>query len=376
MPKLDITIFRDFVEDGRTSMEIYADNLGESLNILVNNQFVINMYQPHIPTWVKAIPKKLNLRMRAARYCAYPFQAKAKQGTINHIIDHSYAHLLQVLDPKRSIVTVHDIIPQLAWKGVIPGLTYPHKPFLNKLSLGFLKEARAVIAVSQNTKRDLVNHCGLQEERITVVHNGLNTIFRPESEERRATLRQGLKFPDSGTLLILITGNQSYKNHITSLRVIERLQTICRKPIQLVSLGADNTELDNYLAKINLNNPLIRLDGINKQSMVDLYNSVDCLLFPSWYEGFGWPPLEAMACGTPVVTSNVASLPEIVGDAALMAAPDDVENLTEAVRIMLEDRDRRKEFVESGLKNTTRFTWEHCASEVAALYQKILVTSY
>ncbi len=376
MSKLNITLFRDFKEDYRTSMEIYADNLGEGLRLLDNSRFVINEYQPKISSWMQIIPKRLDLRIRAARYFVYPLQAKERQGTINHIIDHSYAHLIKVLDPKQTIITVHDMIPQLAWKGIIPGLTYPHNPILNKLSLSFLKEARAVIAVSNSTKSDLINYCGLQEEQITVIHNGLNTIFRPLSEESRISVRQNFRFPDCDTNIILITGNQSYKNHFTSLRVVERLQSMCQKPIQLVSLGANNEELDYYLAKVNLINPLIRLFGINNQQMVDLYNSIDCLLFPSWYEGFGWPPLEAMACGTPVVTSNVASLPEIVGDAALMAAPDDVENLAKAVQVMLDDRNRRREFIDRGLKNSTRFTWEHCASEVMDVYDKMQINSF
>lgn len=372
MSKIKVTLFRDFVEDGRISMEVYAKNLIDSLNLLNLEQFDFNEFQPHIPTWIKSVPEKINLRMRIARYCAYPMQARANQGRINHIIDHSYAHLLKVLNPRSCIVTVHDLIPQLAWKGQVPGLTYPHNPFLNKLSLGFLKDAIAIIAVSHSTKLDLINHCGLQEEQISVVHNGLNTIFRPLSEEFKIALRLSFKFPDFGTHIVLITGNQTYKNHINSLRVIERLQVVSSKPIQLVCLGVSNAELDKYLTKIKINNPIICLSGISNQRLVELYNSVDCLLFPSWYEGFGWPPLEAMACGTPVVTSNVASLPEIVGDAAPMAAPEDVEMLTEAVLAMLEDKIKRSDFINKGHRNVSRFSWKRCASEVASVYKNCL----
>jgi glycosyltransferase involved in cell wall biosynthesis len=106
--------------------------------------------------------------------------------------------------------------------------------------------------------------------------------------------------------------------------------------------------------------------------MVDLYNSVDCLLFPSLYEGFGWPPLEAMACGAPVVTSNVASLPEVVGEAGLMREPGDVEGLAASVRAVLEDADLRKNLTERGLVRAKSFTWERHATQIIQAYEELV----
>jgi len=353
-------------------MDIYADALTETLRSLqACNNLQVNEYIPKIPSWASRTPETLNLRMRLSRYLAYPLQARAHQGTVNHIIDHGYAHLLHIIDPKRSVVTVHDLIPLLAWKGVIPGLSYSHYPFLNKVSLNALRKARAIIAVSNSTKNDLINYCKLPEEKISVIHNGLDNCFRSEPAGRRRALRKTFGFPDESTHLILITGSLSYKNHSTSLRVVEQLQAICQNSVQLVRLGADNHLLQSDLKGIRLNKPLLNLQSIDKQRLVDLYNSVDCLLFPSLYEGFGWPPLEAMACGTPVVTSDAGSLPEIVGNAALMASPNDVGGLCEAILTMLEDSAKRREFVRRGLENAARFSWERCASAIMDIYQKI-----
>ncbi len=107
-------------------------------------------------------------------------------------------------------------------------------------------------------------------------------------------------------------------------------------------------------------------------AMADLYNSVDCLLFPSWYEGFGWPPLEAMGCGIPVVTSNSASLPEIVGDAGLMCAPDDVDGLTAAVASLLQRDELSRHYAEAGRKWAGTFTWQRCAEQVCQIYDSLM----
>ena len=105
--------------------------------------------------------------------------------------------------------------------------------------------------------------------------------------------------------------------------------------------------------------------------MPQLYNAVDCLLFPSWYEGFGVPPLESMACGTPVVTSNVASLPEAVGDAGLMESPDDVPGLANAVNRLLEDSEFREDHIKRGLKHVKGFDWATNAAQTMSIYKEI-----
>jgi glycosyltransferase involved in cell wall biosynthesis len=353
-------------------MEIYANSLENSLKSITDDSLKVNPYRPSIPKWLLKGKIYQGITIRYARYLSYPNQAKHNQGTINHILDQSYAHLLNAIDPVRSVITVHDLIPILAWKGSIPGLSYPHYPLFYKLTVASLCKARTIIAVSQSTKRDLVTHCGLSDKKITVVYNGVDNRFRPMPLKEKDSVRRSFGFPDQDTLVILITGNQSYKNHSTSLKVVARLQHIIKKPIQLVWLGADNYVYDKYIREVDLHKRVICLNNLNIEQLVGLYNSVDCLLFPSWYEGFGWPPLEAMACGTPVVTSNVASLTEIVADAAPTAQPDDISGLTEAVKLLLEDEHHRNHYINMGLINASRFTWERCASQVANVYQQVL----
>ena len=365
-----IVLFRDFLEDNRTSMEVYSDNLEHALKPIVHS-LQVNSHIPSIPNWLSKYKLPHGFRIRYARYFSYPNQAKKNQGIINHIIDQSYGHLLNTLDPKRTIITVHDIIPILAWKGLIPKLSYPHFPLLYKMSIKALSKARAIIAVSQNTKNDLIAHCGLNANNITVIHNGIDSRFCSFSKEKKKFLRDRFGFPDQNTHVILISGFQSYKNNLVSFQVVSKLQQQ-NKNVQLVWLGGNNKLCIEYSKRVNLNNKAIPISNLSFDQIVELYNSVDCLLFPSLYEGFGFPPLEAMACGTPVIASNAASIPEVVGNAAIMLPPDDVDGLTEAVKGILENKMLRDDYIKRGYANTNRFTWERSASKVFSLYKKIL----
>jgi glycosyltransferase involved in cell wall biosynthesis len=368
-----VVLFRDFLEDNRTSMEIYSDNLENALKPISQNFLKINSYIPSIPNWLSRCKLPYGIFMRYARYFSYPNQARKNQGTINHIIDQSYGHLLNVIDFKKTIITVHDLIPVLAWKGVIQGLSYPHFPLLYKLSVASLRKARSIIADSQSTKSDLITYCGLDANKITVIYPGINKRFHSFSNEKKKLSREHFGFPDKNTHIVLITGSQNYKNILASFQVANKLQNNLNKNLQMVWLGTNNDKCTEYSKLVNLKNRVIPLNGINLNQLVELYNSVDCLLFPSLYEGFGFPPLEAMACGTPVVTSNVASLPEVVGDAGIMLPPNDVDGLADAVKNILVNENLRNHYIERGYVNAGRFTWESCASKVLSLYKKILI---
>lgn len=367
-----LTLYRDFIEDNRLSMEVYADNLVRSLNLIAGDSINVNHYRPLIPEWMVKYKVSHAIKIRFARYFSYPITARKNQGAINHIIDQSYAHLLNVIDSTRSVITVHDLIPLLAWKGKIPGMSYPHYPFLFKFAIASLHKAHTIIAVSHSTKKDLVTYCGLKDSNIIVIHNGIDSGFRSFPKKEKVALRRSFGFPEDGAHLVLITGSQNYKNHVTSLRVIDRLQHATKNPVQLVWLGSEEDGYKKSLEGVNLKNRVIRLNQLSLKRLVELYNSVDCLLFPSWYEGFGLPPLEAMACGTPVVASTAASLPEIVGDASLTAEPGDADGLTKAVKLILENEALRNNYIKRGYKNASHFTWERCASEVFTVYKKII----
>ena len=366
-----VNIFRDFKEYKRFSMDVYSDYLEFYLKQKYKSEIKVSSF---IPRMLLSKTMPIMLKMRFARYIEYPFQIRKIRNAydLNHIIEDGYAHLMNYpLDPKKTIVTVHDIIPLLSWKKLIPQLTYPHDPRLAKYSYKYLKKAAHIIAVSENTKKNLIKFCACKEENISVIYNGCGKSFTMLSEKKRNTLRYNkFKFPRN-SFLILITGHQEYKNHFSALKIFEQIKKY-KKNVFLVRLGRQSQMWKETKSKFAIKDNLIEINSMNHEDIVELYNSVDCLLFPSWYEGFGFPPLEAMACGIPVISSNAASLPEIVGDAGLMYKPNDLNGMIKGLISIIDNESIRKHMIANGLKQASKFTWEDNLKKTVNVYQSIL----
>jgi glycosyltransferase involved in cell wall biosynthesis len=368
MDSLSITLFRNYVEDERISMDVYADGLVKALRAHFPGRCHLNEYIPTLPPGSKA-----GLwGMRLARYGRYPWQARRHPGQINHIVDPGYGHLLYVLDPRCTVVTVHDLIALLVWRGDIPGVPPGGKPWLNIFSFHALRRARHLMADSENTRRDLVNILKIPEYRISVIYPGIDKNFRPYGPGERTKAGAGLGLEDTEAKRVLVMGSQLYKNHGKALLAFARLRTMYSQPLQLVKLGPPTPEFTAAVRNYGLKDITHYVVGVSDNQMSALYNSVDILLFPSWYEGFGWPPLEAMACGTPVVASNAASLPEAIGDAGLMCSPHDADGLAQAMYALLTDNDLRLSVIERGLIRASLFSWEKVAQQTLAVYESVV----
>lgn len=365
MRSLAVTLFLGFVEDRRWSMEVFADNLIASLESLYGDCLHLRQYRPSPPP----LARDGLLQMRLSRFIIYPWQAHHQDNQVNHILDQGYGHLLYTLDPQRTVVTVHDLVPLARWRGKIAGVDRGHRPWLNEFSFNALRRAAHLMADSERTRRDLIELCGCDPDRVTVVHLGMSPVFHQFTEaERSQTPRDEVK-------RVLIVGAPFYKNRIGALRVFARLLKLCAFPLELIAVGAITTEWMESVKRNGLEEYVRCVEVSTHDQMAALYNTVDCLLFPSLYEGFGWPPLEAMACGVPVVASNVASLPEIIGDAGVMKDPLDVEGLAGAISGVLSDANLRATLIGRGLNRAREFTWEKTALQTWAVYEQIACTS-
>jgi glycosyltransferase involved in cell wall biosynthesis len=348
-------------------MDVYADSLRAGLREYGTGRWDVNDYTPHFPRGLSYG----NWSMRFARYAAYPFQARCRQARINHVLDHGYGHLLYALDPARTVVTVHDLIPLVRWCGGIAGVSCGDKPWLNLLSFYALRRAGHLIADSESTLNDLIRFCNCAHDQITVVYPGLDSIFRPYTSAERLSAARTFGLEGNDAKRIMIIGSGFYKNFSGALAAFARLRALYDQPIVLVKVGQMDAEKTRLVRELGLAGMVLKLPNVSRTQLPDIYNLVDCLLFPSHYEGFGWPPIEAMACGTPVVASNAGSLPEVIGDAGIMCEPNDIEALAHSMHDLLSVPALREEFVQRGLLRAKHFTWQETVRKTLDVYERM-----
>lgn len=268
-----------------------------------------------------------------------------------------------------SVITVHD----LAF------LLYPR--FLTRESARYYglvdlaaRQADHIIAVSESTKRDTVRLLGVPENKITVIHEAAHPIFSPMTNEiELARVREHYRLPNN--FILFVSTVEPRKNLPMLLRAFKRLRDNYKSNAVLAVAGNRGwlfEQVDQVLAELNLEDAVRFLGGVPNEELVYLYNAAKLFVFPSFYEGFGLPPLEAMACGTPVIVSNVSSLPEVVNDAGLLIHPEDVEELTVAMWRVLSDENLRNELRAKGLRRAQTFSWQRAAKETLAVYRKVV----
>lgn len=272
--------------------------------------------------------------------------------------------------PTRSrglVLTVHD----LAFRRFPETSPMATRNWLRRLDVA-LRSAAHVIVVSEATRRDLLELYRVPEDRVTVIHHGLDERIRPapQAEVERVRRTYGI----DGPYLAFIGGIEPRKNLPRLVRAFARLDD----PPTLVLAGASvpwNPEgRDELGATLRELPPTVRrrvvLPGyLGQEDKVPLLTGAEALVFPSLYEGFGFPVLEAMACGTPVLTSSVSSLPEVAGDAAVLVDPRDEEEIAAGMRRLLEDGELRTRLVEAGSRRVEGFTWAASARAHAEVFR-------
>lgn len=271
-------------------------------------------------------------------------------------------------DGSRTVVTVHDVFP---WS--CPGKstlldTLIHRHWLPRV----LPSVDAVITDSQTSKADIVRYLKVPASKVQVIYPGVSAVYFPSPVDTVTKVRAQYSLPDG---YILFVGSVEERKNL------HRLLHACAQLWQagerrsLVVVGPHKwkyAKIIETLRELNLEQHVIFTGYVSDSDLPALYTGADLFVFPSLYEGFGLPPLEAMACGTPVVCSNAASLPEVVGDAAITVDPYDVEGLAEAMHCVLTDADLQEKLRKRGLKQARQFTWERTARETLAVYQEIL----
>jgi glycosyltransferase involved in cell wall biosynthesis len=234
-------------------------------------------------------------------------------------------------------------------------------------------EANAVMVISECTKRDAVKYLGVPESKIHVTYCGTSSRFQPISFEQRRPVLGKYQLPTDGYLLYV--GNIEPRKNL--VRLVEayallKKQMTCQFPLILAGgAGWKNEAVHKRIEDMALGGAVRLIGYVSDEDLPAVISGATLFLYPSLYEGFGLPPLEAMACGIPVVTSNTSSLPEVVGDAAFTVDPYDVEGFTKAIGQLLTDQELQNEMRNRGLARAKQFSWERTARETLKVYEMV-----
>jgi len=277
------------------------------------------------------------------------------------------AHVIPLLHPKRCVVTVHDL-GYLAYPQTHPSFS---RWYLTLSTRWNVRAAAHVIADSKATRRDLRTRLSVNPAKVSVVYPGYDEQhFQPVRDERqieKARQKYGLR-----ERYVLFLGTVQPRKNLT--RLVESFAQIGDPTTQLVIAGRRGWLTDDLYrhADTLALGKHVRFPGyIAPEDVPALLTGATVFAFPSLYEGFGLPVLEAMACGTPVLCSNAASLPEVVGDAALLVDPHDTDSLGHALQRLLHDETLRHDLVARGFEQARHFSWESSARQIAAIIGKI-----
>lgn len=271
---------------------------------------------------------------------------------------------------KKLVVTIYDLTvitnPECHKKANIRHCTAGAKDAI--------KYADSIIAISEHTKRDLIERLGAPPELITVTQLAAGEDYYEVTDaDKRRRARERYKLPEN---YILFVGSlEPRKNVKTLFKAYSQMKESYKKEFPLVIAGGRgwlNSDVPEMVKALGIEERVKFAGYIENADIAAVYSQAAAFAYPSLYEGFGLPILEAMQCGAPVITSNTSSMPEVAGDAAVLVVPTDAEELAAALESVLADEAKRVEMRRKGLERASRFSWERCARESLEVYKKVV----
>ena len=269
----------------------------------------------------------------------------------------------------RKVVTIHDLAFLEHPEYAVPSLA----AYLRKVVPEAIDASDVVATVSSEVNRTLIEHFQTPHEKLIVIPNGVAPYFRRISDPLLLNATRH-KFALKHPLVLGVGTLEPRKNHAGLIKAFYQAQRKKHGPTVLAIAGSPGwlyEETQNLVAELKLERKVRFLGRVTDLELITLYSMADVFAFPSFFEGFGIPPLEAMACGAPVITSNTSSLPEVAGDAALLVDPNDISALARAIQSLLEDEQLRSELVQKGYQQAKKYTWDRSARRMLQVYQKL-----
>lgn len=369
---MKIGIITSPIDEGHPSYTVYTYNLIKNLNLLdkENEYYMIHHTTMDLDIYksnkeiIIPLPSFKPLKGLFWRYVLLPKKLKTQELDLAH--DPRGIGIFSSDMPFMKTITIHDLssvlYPSINMRGM-----WAHRLFGTKT----IKNVDKIITVSVSTKRDVMKYLKAPEEKIKVIYNGKDERFKPLNQNEITAFKKKYNFDFPFILYLGVL--QPRKNIPTLIKAYHKLKKdwVGHKLVIAGERGWQYKEIYETVERLNLQKDVIFTGRIPNDDLPKLYNAADLFAFPSIYEGFGIPPLEAMACGTPVVTSNTSSLPEVVGDAGIMVDPFAIDSLAKAMHEVLTNSWLRECMIKKGLERAKMFSWEKCAKEVLEVYNSV-----
>jgi glycosyltransferase involved in cell wall biosynthesis len=287
---------------------------------------------------------------------------------VYHVLNPNLGILITKCRPV--VVTVHDLYPltQMATRDFVGSSYGLDLPILMamRFNMSFVKHADRVISVSEHTKKDLVSLLGVDASRINVIYPGIDRSSFYVRDKR--TARRNLYLPEDRTLVLHVGVDEPRKNIRTLIQAFHQVRKNIPDAL-LVRIGGIRSTTRKLISSLQLESSVVHYKGVPNIAL--FYNAADLFVFPSYYEGFGLPVLEAMASGLPVIAGKSSSIPEVVGNAGILFEPSDIEMLSHLICQVLADKQIEQRMAMEGLRRSSKFDWSICARQTIGVYESL-----
>lgn len=269
------------------------------------------------------------------------------------------------------VVTVHDLIHFVYPEFLGNKIKLMYASFLMKNAL---KKSKHIFTVSKYSKNDIERYFNVNRNKITVTYNAVDRDFCVERKEEYQYLYKKYCISSEKKVLLYVGNMKPHKNLKSLLKAFAMMESRNKVILMLAGKAFKGEDtLEKIEKELDIKQYVVHTGYIDKKELIDLYNLADLFIFPSLYEGFGLPPLEAMACGTPVICSNTSSLPEIVGNAAVKVDPESADKISEEIEKLLFNEQMMKKFSELGLQKVKEYSWSENVKLVLHSVGKFIV---
>jgi len=344
-----IALDADVLGRRRTGDETYAAALLRELAPIADEErlVAVTRYPELVPEGVEAfrLPARSQITRMAVGLPRALRRLRPALGHFNYVVPPAYRG--------PAVVTVHDLSFESDPELMSPRDRFMFRTFVPRSA----RRAERVLVVSERTKRDVIEHYGIAEDKIVVTPNGVDSIFTPNGTA-----------PDSPPFALFVGGIQPRKDPLTAIEAL----ALADRELRLVVVGDEKRGGDEVRAAIQRLGLEARVDllgHVEQNALASLYRRAQLLVFPSRYEGFGLPVLEAMASGTPVVAARAGAVPEVAGEAAVLVEPGDAEALAAGMEQAMGDRET---LIARGLERAREFSWPETAKRTLAVYRELL----